>query len=255
MIGILPYTGELAMPNRPYKISVGQPFGRLTVLIETDPIVFKSGTKRRFLCRCECGSDPKPYTAQLLTSGKTRSCGCLQVELTVQRHTTHGHSPVSGKTVEYTTWKQIRGRCENDSNPGYPKYGGRGIKVCAGWHDFQSFLEDMGIKPDKSLSIDRINNNGHYSCGHCDECLHNGWPANCRWATKDQQSNNTRANRKITFAGRTMNLSQWSLEVGINDDTISSRLKKGWTVERALTEPVPPRRKRKRRGRPESAQE
>ena len=82
-------------------------------------------------------------------------------------------------TTEYLAWKAMRNRCLNKDYVYYFRYGGRGIKVCDRWIDsFPNFLEDMGKKPSKDLSLDRINNDGDYE------------PSNCRWASKKEQAQN-----------------------------------------------------------------
>lgn len=90
------------------------------------------------------------------------------------------------------------------------------------WENFIGFWEDMNIGYSNLLSIDRIDNNGNY----CKE--------NCQWSDKLTQSNNTRRNRIFTFNGKTQNITQWENEFGIKPGTVSSRIKRGWTIENAL---------------------
>jgi hypothetical protein len=117
-------------------------------------------------------------------------------------------------------------RCTNLKHKDYFNYGGRGIEICERWKKFENFLEDMGERPSREFSIDRINNNKGY------------FPGNCRWATMKEQCNNRRNNKTITFNGETKTLAQWSEEIGTPLHVLWLRLSYGWSVERMLTEPV-----------------
>lgn len=98
------------------------------------------------------------------------------------------------KTTEYYSWGAMKSRCLNKNSSKYKYYGGRNIRICERWSkSFSAFLKDMGNKPSPEHSIDRVDNNGHYSCGKCKECLNNGWNFNCRWATRLQQTQNSRS--------------------------------------------------------------
>jgi len=91
----------------------------------------------------------------------------------------------------YVTWCGVKARCNNSKNPVYKYYGGRGVRVCKGWSVFTNFFDDMGERS-FVYSIERIDNNGNYSCGKCEQCIKNHWPMNCRWATRKEQANNRR---------------------------------------------------------------
>jgi hypothetical protein len=107
------------------------------------------------------------------------------------------------KLKEYSIWGTIVQRCYNIKNPSFPYYGARGIKVCDRWRNsFAAFYEDMKKRPTPSHSIDRINVDGNYSCGKCEECVENRWEANCRWATRSEQNINKRINSKNTSGFR-----------------------------------------------------
>jgi hypothetical protein len=83
-------------------------------------------------------------------------------------------------TPTYWSWNAMRSRCYDSRNASYPRYGGRGIAVCERWHDFENFLADMGPRPSREYSIDRIDGDGNYE------------PSNCRWATRARQNANRR---------------------------------------------------------------
>jgi hypothetical protein len=140
---------------------------------------------------------------------------------------THGHTPSGRKSREYRSWDNMRQRCNNPKHHYFPKYGGRGVKVCDRWlHSFEAFLADMGPRP-PGTTLDRFpDKNGNYE------------PANCRWATPAQQQRNTRYNVIIEFQGRRMCLMDWSKELGVSFDTLHARFRYGWSVERAFTTPV-----------------
>lgn len=125
----------------------------------------------------------------------------------------------------YRTWIQMKQRCYTKSQTSYPLYGGRGIRVCPRWHDYKNFLQDMGIKPD-GMTLDRIDTNGDYH------------PANCRWASPQDQANNKRSNHYLTFDGKSQTITQWADEIGIQRETIKTRLKLGWPVDRILSTPI-----------------
>lgn len=126
----------------------------------------------------------------------------------------------------YRTWYGMLERCNNPLNPAYERYGERGIKVCERWQNsFELFVLDIGEKPSKEHSIDRINNDKGYS------------PDNCKWATKTEQAHNRRSNKMITFRGETLNVKQWCTRLGIDAGFVYQRLKKGWDVIDALTVP------------------
>lgn len=188
----------------------GNVYGKLTVIEFTE-----IRGEAMWLCRCECGNSSKVAGSDLRKGG-TKSCGCLRA------------SQGGGyKTPEYTTWKEMKRRCYNPRNSQYHLYGGRGITICDRWRTtFVNFLADMGKKPSPQHSIDRIDNDGNYE------------PANCRWATKMEQSHNSRKVRLITYNGETLCLREWARKVGITHRTLSVRLRRGWTTERALTTPA-----------------
>lgn len=138
---------------------------------------------------------------------------------------THGerHCNNGNATVEYSAWMAMRWRC-SPSHPRHADYHGRGIKVCARWNDYETFLADMGRKPSKQYSLDRINNDGGYG------------PSNCRWATAAEQNHNKRNNIFLEFRGERKTLTEWAIEMGMENSLLYSRLfYRGWPVDKALT--------------------
>src|SRR5208282_2593327 len=123
-----------------------------------------------------------------LRYGGTKSCGCLQREIRIQSHTTHGYARKGKQRPEYVAWLGMKARCHNPENPDYQNYGGRGIVVSDYWlNSFENFLADMGEKPEPKhlYSIDREEVNGNYE------------PGNCRWVTDQDQSDNQRRNKAL----------------------------------------------------------
>jgi hypothetical protein len=198
----------------------GKTFGRLRV----HHFAHTKRQKSYWCCTCVCGVVCIKQGV-LLSSGLTRSCGCLLRENQQARITANTTHQQTG-TVLYTRWAGMIGRCTNPANAAYADYGGRGITVCPQWRaSFEIFARDMGEPPPETW-LERRDNNGPYS------------PENCYWATLYQQANNKRNNRWITYDGMTQTLAQWCRMTGIGHTTILHRLKHGWTLERALTTPV-----------------
>lgn len=119
-------------------------------------------------------------------------------------------------------------------------YRDSGIRVCAGYaSSARAFVVDLGRRPSAKHSLDRIENRGHYSCGKCAECLANGWHFNLRWATRDEQANNTRKARRIEFNGITDTITGWAERLGIDKKALYHRFTVcKWSVEKALTTPL-----------------
>lgn len=151
-----------------------QTFGRLTVLRSSGK---SSIGEIMWLCECDCGNQiTRP--GSMLRRGQTKSCGCFRRE----RFFKHGHAHSSDQSRTYHSWSGMRARCYYPKHKDFSNYGGRGIKVCERWNDFNNFLADMGERP-HACTIDRIDSNGDYT------------PTNCRWATSSDQRKNQRRNQ------------------------------------------------------------
>ena len=183
----------------------GKKFGRLLVLSEAESN--KRGSAK-WLCQCECGTQ-KVVDGGNLRRGLTRSCGCLQKEITSACNRTHGMA----LTPTYQVWKDMQNRCNKPDNRGYKDYGGRGITVYPQWDKFENFYADMGERPD-GLQIERRDNNKGYS------------PENCNWVTAQEQQRNKRNNRVIKYGGKSQCLIAWAEELKISEGALQHRLNK-----------------------------
>lgn len=201
------------------EVHEGDRFGKLVVLNEVPSYIAPSGgVHRRYRCMCDCGSTVD-VLKEHLTSGRTKSCGCLK-----GREKTHGEI----HTRLYRIWGNMVNRCTNQNNPAWYRYGGRGITVCDEWKNYEAFRDwavSNGYRDD--LTIDRVDNDKGYSS------------SNCRWATVTEQNNNTRRNHLLSYNGETKTMAEWSCELEIPYKTLHRRIKSlHWDVEKALTQPV-----------------
>lgn len=148
-------------------------------------------------------------------------------------HTKHG---MSG-TGDYQRWIAIKERCHNQNCPNFKRYGARGITICERWlASFNNYYADVGPCP-AGRSLDRVDNNGGYWCGKCDECQRNSWPANWRWATRKEQMQNTRVSKFVSYQGETLTVSEWARRYNVGNSLLWRRLfVSKWPMERALTE-------------------
>jgi hypothetical protein len=195
-----------------FKDLTGQQFGKWTVLGRD-----KSRPSRRVLwiCLCECGTKSSVRADQLNT-GRSRSCKACG------RERTHGMT----NTTEYNSWDAMKKRCNNPNADNFHNYGGNGITVCDRWKSFENFYADMGPKPSDSHSIERKN------------VLLGYFPENCKWATPEEQARNKRTTVLLTFQGETMCMKDWATKFGVGASCLRKRLLKGWSLERALTQPT-----------------
>lgn len=182
----------------------GQKFGRLEVMERAEN---DNKNRAKWRCLCECGVT-KILPSAYLRSGDTQSCGCYNKDKLKETNTKHG----GHGSPEYKSWRNMIDRCTNKKIWQYEFYGARGIKICDRWSSFAYFIDDMGKKPSKEHSIDRIDVNGNYE------------PSNCRWATKTEQV----INQRIAKSNKTghkgvfkYNSKKWVASITINKKTIN----------------------------------
>ena len=199
----------------------GMRFGRLVVTGRISRGARKSKAPV-WHCICDCGGETATTRGNLKT-GKAQSCGCRIKDVNIALRQTHG---MAGKHPLYQTWSSMRKRCNCPTDHAYPRYGGRGISVCARWDNFETFIEDVGERPSARHSIDRKDNDGNYE------------PGNVRWATAREQEHNKATCLHLTFLGRTQAATDWANQLGLNYLTLYYRLKRGWSVDRALGTPT-----------------
>jgi hypothetical protein len=195
----------------------GRKFNRLLVI----NFSHMKGKHSYWKCECDCGND-KITRADCLKNNTVKSCGCLNREANGVKHGQHG-------TKLYHVWAGVKDRCNNPNAKHFKHYGGRGISICEEWKvDYIIFFNwamEKGYK--EGLTIERIDVNGNYE------------PSNCKWITQKEQAKNTTRNRKITYDGQTLNITEWAEELGINRNTLNARLNKAnVNIKEAFTKPV-----------------
>jgi hypothetical protein len=163
----------------------GQQLGRLTVLKRV-----KNGRRDRaqWKCRCSCGREVTVLSDSLRT-GRTRSCGCLRIDLTKLRETKHGQSGTGRKqpTRTYNSWRAMVQRCTDPKFARFPKYGALGVKVCVRWlgkDGFNNFQSDLGKRPE-GTTLGRFGDVGNYE------------PGNVKWMSSTEQRQNWRPDRNL----------------------------------------------------------
>lgn len=188
-------------------------YGRLTV---------GSYSRGVWECICDCG-ETKHVRGSELRGGKVTSCGCWRRESArslCQSRATHGRT----NTPEYAVWRSMLARCGNPKHKSWKDYGGRGIAVCQEWQDsFETFLRDMGERPQKGLSIERRDNHAGYS------------PLNCFWASQKVQARNRRRIRLHLYEGEMRAVAEIAAMTGIAASTIRRRLDLGHDLATALS--------------------
>ena len=191
----------------------GKQFGRLTVLKR----VFDSTKAVKWLCQCSCGNECVVLASNLVR-GHTKSCGCYRDETRVSNKLIHGYR----KTRIYSVWEKLKSRCLCETNPSYPRYGGRGITICDEWKNspeaFIKWAYENGYRDDAEFgecTVDRINNDKGYS------------PENCRITNELVQANNRRSSKWIEYNGERHTLAVWARILDIPYSTICGGLING----------------------------
>lgn len=178
------------------KVKIGEKHNRLTILSD----FLKNG--RHFCkCKCDCGNEGI-YDLNKVTSGWTKSCGCLQKEQAAKSSSTH---KLSKKRI-YKVYYGMKARCYNKNNNDFKKYGGKGIKICKEWMGDNGFINFYNwslkngyneLNNGKECSIDRIDVNGNYC------------PENCRWISLFKQGENREYHRFIEYNGEKHYIAEW----------------------------------------------
>lgn len=200
------------------EVEIGKKYGAWTVLAE-------GTTPGKALVECDCGRTKRELRKYDLVNGKSLMCRSCSISIS---KTNHGASPYGKASPEYTTWVHMIQRCHNPNNKDYKNYGGRGIEVCELWRDsFEAFLLMVGKRPTLKHTIERIDTNKSYE------------PGNVKWATRFEQNQNQRSNKKLTIDGVTKTVSEWSRDsrCTVSMFTIYKRLNRGWDDEEAAFAP------------------
>lgn len=202
----------------------GERFGKL--IVKGFAFIGQNNHRSYWLCQCDCGNSSIVSQSEL-KNGKTKSCGCLVKQNGQRKHMQY-------KSRIYKIYSRMKRVCYNVNSKDYNNYGGRGIKICNEWLGENGFINfykwsilngfNKELSP-KECTIDRINNDKGYS------------PENCRWTTLREQQNNTRRNRYISYDGITKTVAQWAEYLNMKYTALHERLRKGWSIERALTQP------------------
>lgn len=195
----------------------GERFG-CCVAIDYHPI---TSTRPYALWRCKTDCGEERYKQG--TALRKERCLCRKREAISKSRKRHGRS----NSAEYRAWMGMKARCYNPNHGSYEHYGERGIIVCDEWKNtFEKFFADMGERPSKIHSLDRIDNNGIYE------------KDNCRWATRIQQVRNRSCTRLFTFKNETLSAAEWGRRLGGSAMLVTHRIGRGWDYEKAFTTPA-----------------
>jgi len=195
--------------TRPGLPEAGRIFGNLT-LVGTHEVV---GKHRYVDVKCTCGVE-KSVRFDGILAGQVVSCGCVRNERNRVVNLRHGKGgKVAGRHPMYNTWSDMIQRCSNKKSAVYKYYGGRGITVCDEWLDFCNFDRDLASTWFIGASLERIDTMLGYA------------PANCRWATMEEQHENTRRSYLLTFEGKSYSTKALAIHLGISVDSLRRKLR------------------------------
>ena len=197
----------------------GKVFTRLTVEAKSG-----GGTRAdptTWTCRCTCGNQTTATRSQLI-NGRKKSCGCLHREQVRSGLANKSHGLSTSQQGAYLAWKRMWARCTAPSLlKEKPEYAAR--RPPEAWRYFPTFFAELGPHPGPGYSLDRIDNDKPYG------------PGNCRWATNNQQAQNTRTNRRVVLNGSVVALAEAARRVGIPYETLRDRMgPQGMSFEEAV---------------------
>lgn len=188
------------------RVEIGGRYGRLLVVG-----LIKDKKNPRAICKCDCGNEATPQRGALV-SGKSQSCGCLRIEKVKKAVTTHGKS----KSADYMNWNSMKQRCSNKNDPAYKNYGARGISVSSEWMDYETFMFDMGARPE-GMTLERIDTNGPYSKN------------NCYWGSWTEQAVNKRVSKRWLINGMEFISSKEAAKhLGVDTSVVNRRTNGYW---------------------------
>jgi hypothetical protein len=181
---------------------IGSKFGDWTVISKTEDGKF---SKAKWNCVCTCGKEKSVFETHLVR-GNSSTC------------TNSGTHGIGKQTPGHTSYSSMMSRCHLPSHKAFHRYGGRGIKVCESWKKgFVNFHKDMGDRPE-GMTLERIDLNGDYE------------PSNCKWASRQEQQNNTCTNKFVIRDGQSLTIAQLARKQGVHYETLYSRLKRAGEI-------------------------
>ncbi len=204
---------------------VNDRFGKLVLL---EIFIENNGRQNRTMakCKCDCGNECIGILTNI-SNGMKYSCGCLSGCHDMQSKIDNNENFAHGLCHHqlYSTWAGMKTRCTNENTLQYENYGGRGIKICDDWNDFNKFYEWAKNQDYDNKTLDRIDNNGNYC------------PENCKFSTYVEQASNKSNNTFFTVFGETKTVAQWSRDerCKVTYDVLCYRINKGWDEELAMT--------------------